>query len=172
VAKWRVKRPGREAHHLPAPSVEVKKYMDLQLHSPVRLHVVMFNYALCHEDMWGSGGIAPPFLTSELDGGELSASSPGERAPRYRLDRSRDSSAGIATGYGLDGRGSIHGRDKIFLFSIAFRAALGPTKLPIQWVPGANSQGVKRQERESDYSPPSSAKVKNDGAMSLLPHTS
>jgi hypothetical protein len=35
---------------------------------------------------WGSGGIAPPFLTSALDGGEWSASRPccfipGERAP-------------------------------------------------------------------------------------------
>jgi hypothetical protein len=39
-----------------------------------------------HEDVWGSGGIAPPFLTSALDGGQLSASrlgcfSPGEIAP-------------------------------------------------------------------------------------------
>jgi hypothetical protein len=26
--------------------------------------------SLCHEDIWGSGGIAPPFLTSALDWGE------------------------------------------------------------------------------------------------------
>jgi hypothetical protein len=37
-------------------------------------------------NIWGSGGIAPPFLTSALDGGEWSASShclfiPEERAP-------------------------------------------------------------------------------------------
>jgi hypothetical protein len=25
--------------------------------------------ALCHEDIWGSGGIAPTFLTSTRDGG-------------------------------------------------------------------------------------------------------
>jgi hypothetical protein len=36
--------------------------------------------------MWGHGDIAPPFLTSALDGGELSASrlchfTPGEGAP-------------------------------------------------------------------------------------------
>jgi hypothetical protein len=37
----------------------------------------LINYALCHEDIWGSGDIAPLFLTSELDGGEWSASSPG-----------------------------------------------------------------------------------------------
>jgi hypothetical protein len=31
--------------------------------------------------MWGSGGIAPPFLTSALDGGEWSASRPGHFTP-------------------------------------------------------------------------------------------
>jgi hypothetical protein len=25
---------------------------------------------VCHEDIWGNGDIAPPFLTSALDGGE------------------------------------------------------------------------------------------------------
>jgi hypothetical protein len=39
-----------------------------------------------HDDIWGSGGITPPFLTSALEGGEWSASRPcqftlGERAP-------------------------------------------------------------------------------------------
>jgi hypothetical protein len=42
--------------------------------------------------VWGSGGIAPPFLTSAVDGGEWSASRPGRfiargRSPRYPLDR-------------------------------------------------------------------------------------
>jgi hypothetical protein len=32
--------------------------------------------------------------------------------------------------------------------------------LPIQWVPGALSLGVKRPGRGADHSPPSSAKVK------------
>jgi hypothetical protein len=31
----------------------------------------------CYEDVWGSGGIAPTFLISALDGGEWSASHPG-----------------------------------------------------------------------------------------------
>jgi hypothetical protein len=31
---------------------------------------------------WGSGGIAPPFLNSVLDGGEGSASRPGRLTPR------------------------------------------------------------------------------------------
>ena len=46
----------------------------------------------------------------------------------------RDSSVGIATRYGLDGQGidSRWGRN----FSQPSRPALGPTQLPIQWVPG------------------------------------
>jgi hypothetical protein len=45
-----------------------------------------------------------------------------------RIDRS----VGIAMGYGLEGRDSIPGRDKIFLFSITSRPALGPIQPPIQ----------------------------------------
>jgi hypothetical protein len=41
----------------------------------------------------------------------------------------------------------------------ASRTALGPTQPPIQWVPGALSLEVKRQGREADHSPPSSAEV-------------
>jgi hypothetical protein len=37
-----------------------------------------------------------------------------------------NSSVGIATGYVLDGRGSIPGRGKIFLLSTSYRLALGP----------------------------------------------
>jgi hypothetical protein len=52
----------------------------------------IISQALCLEDIWGSGTVAPPFLTSALDGGEWSASrpcrfTPGERAPWYPLDR-------------------------------------------------------------------------------------
>jgi hypothetical protein len=48
----------------------------------------------------------------------------------------------------------------IFLFDNVFRPALGPTQPPIQWVPRGLSLGVKRPGREADYSPPSSAEVK------------
>jgi hypothetical protein len=36
---------------------------------------------LCHEDIWGSGGIAAPFLTSAVDGGKLSALLSGRFTP-------------------------------------------------------------------------------------------
>ena len=46
----------------------------------------------------------------------------------------RDTSVGIATRYGLDGPGieSPWGRD----FPHLSRPTLGPTQLPVQWVPG------------------------------------
>jgi hypothetical protein len=47
-----------------------------------------------------------------------------------------------------------------FIFCLPSRPALWPTQPPIQWVPGALSLGVKRQGREADHSPPSSAEVK------------
>jgi hypothetical protein len=52
----------------------------------VNLSLRLVTRALCHDDIWGSGGIAPPFLTSTLDGGEWSASRP-EKSPQYSLDR-------------------------------------------------------------------------------------
>jgi hypothetical protein len=58
----------------------------------VKFSLCLINYALCHEDIWRSGGISPPFLTSALDGGEWSASRPGRftpwgKSPLYPLDR-------------------------------------------------------------------------------------
>jgi hypothetical protein len=37
---------------------------------------------------------------------------------------------------------------------------------------GGDSAEVKRSKREADYGPPSSAEVKNDGAIFPLPHLS
>jgi hypothetical protein len=39
-----------------------------------KLSLYVISYTLLHEDVWGSAGIAPPFLTSELDGSEWSSS--------------------------------------------------------------------------------------------------
>jgi hypothetical protein len=71
--------------------------------------------------------------------------------------KSRDSSVGIALGYGwtigvlgFDSRRGLG----IVLFTTASRMALEPTQPPIQWVPGALSVGVKRPGREADHIPP------------------
>jgi hypothetical protein len=77
---------------------------------------------------------------------------------------SRDSSVGIALGYGLDDRGyrvQFPTGMGAFLFTTASRTVLGPTQPPIQWVPWALSLGVKGPGREADHSPPFSAEVKN-----------
>jgi hypothetical protein len=79
------------------------------------------------------------------------------------------SNAWIATGYGLDGPGSIpSGGQEIFLFTVVSVPSLGPTQPPIQWVPGALTLGVKRHGLETDHSPSSSVDVKNGEAMPSL----
>jgi hypothetical protein len=80
--------------------------------------------------------------------------------------------SGIALGYGLDGRGfeSRCGLG-VFLFITTSRRALGEegTQPLIQWVPGTLSLGVKRPDREAEYSPPSSAEVKNAWSYTSIP---
>jgi hypothetical protein len=74
------------------------------------------------------------------------------------------SSVCAALGYGLEDRGSrvrFPAGAGNFFFTNESRTALGPTQPPIKWVPGALSLGLKRQGREADHSPPSSAEVKN-----------
>jgi hypothetical protein len=72
----------------------------------------------------------------------------------------------------LDGWSLFAGRHTIFIFSIAFRPLVGSTQPHFQWVPGAVSPAVKRQNCEADHSPPSTEEVKNGGATPPLPHTS
>jgi hypothetical protein len=62
--------------------------------------------------------------------------------------------------------------EKYFLFCTGSRPALGLTQPPIQLVPGALSLGAKRPGRESDHSSGSSAEIKYDGSVFLLPNTS
>jgi hypothetical protein len=57
----------------------------------------------------------------------------------------------------------------IFLFITVSRTALGPTQLPIQWVPGALSLGVKRLGLETNHSSPCSAEVKNAWSYTSTP---
>jgi hypothetical protein len=90
----------------------------------------------------------------------------------YHNNNSRDSSVGIALGYGLDYRGCrvrFPAGLGISLFTTASRTALGPTQPPIQWVPGALSLGVTRMGREADHLPPSSAEVKNAWSYTYTP---
>jgi hypothetical protein len=49
---------------------------------------------------------------------------------------------------------------------------MGPTILPIRWVPGVLSPEIRQHGRESGHLPQSSAGVKDGEAIHLLPHTS
>jgi hypothetical protein len=64
---------------------------------------------------------------------------------------------------GFDSRREL----RIFLFTTAFRMAVGPTHPPIQWISEALSLGVKLLGREADHSPPSSAEVKESVELHL-----
>jgi hypothetical protein len=69
---------------------------------------------------------------------------------------------------GLVAHPLIPNRRDIFLYFTAFRLAL---VTPIQWVPGTLFMGRKWLGHEADLSP-STANVKNGGAMPLFPQTS
>jgi hypothetical protein len=110
-------------------------------------------------------------LTSALDGGEWSASRPGrfisrERAPGIHLIRGwvyigshrkcAGMSVSIVTGYGLDNRGSVAGKQGNVFFATTFRSALVPTQTPIQYV-FEFFPGVKMPELEADHLSPFNA---------------
>jgi hypothetical protein len=69
--------------------------------------------------------------------------------------------------------GSIpsRGKDRISLFTTAFRQALGPTPPSIQWVPGSLSlRGwIGRGVYEADHSYPYSVEVKNAWSYNPTP---
>jgi hypothetical protein len=67
------------------------------------------------------------------------------------------------------GRSLSPGRDKLFLLSTSSRPVLGLNQLPIQWVPGALSPGVKRPGRESDHSPSIAAEAENTWIYTSIP---
>jgi len=58
---------------------------------------------------------------------------------------------------------------EIFLFVPASGQSLGSIQLPIQWVPGALSSGVKRPGLEAHNSPPSSVDVKKVWSYTSIP---
>jgi hypothetical protein len=59
--------------------------------------------------------------------------------------------------------------ESYFLYSTTSRPTPEPTQPPIQWVLGAVSPRLKWPGRVTDNLPPSSAKVKNVGAIPPLP---
>jgi hypothetical protein len=85
----------------------------------------------------------------------------------WDLFRNRDGVVGIATGYGLDDRVRVPVGPRIF--STSSRPALGSTQPPIQCVPGAVSQGAKREGSEADNSSPASAEVKKMWIYTFTP---
>jgi hypothetical protein len=65
--------------------------------------------------------------------------------------------------YGLDDRSSFPDRGQmIFLLAPASRPALGPPSLLYNGYWGSFPRGKARPGRDADYSPPSSADVKNE----------
>jgi hypothetical protein len=79
------------------------------------------------------------------------------------VTQSRDSSVGIALGYGLDDRGSrVRFLAVAGNVSLHYRVQNGSGAHPASYPMGTRGSfpGVKRPGRESDHSPPSSAEVK------------
>jgi hypothetical protein len=82
---------------------------------------------------------------------------------RYSLDKSRDTSVGIALGYGLDDQGSrVRFPAGARNFSLNHRVQNGSGVHPASYPVGTrgSSPEVKRPGREADHSPPSNAEVK------------
>jgi hypothetical protein len=89
------------------------------------------------------------------------------------LLRSRDSSVNTATGYRLGGRGSIPGRGKRFFSNPQRLDRLwGPPSILCNGYLGLFYPGANWQGRKADHSPPSTAEIKNGGAIPQFPFMS
>jgi hypothetical protein len=87
-------------------------------------------------------------------------------------NKSRDSSVGIALGYGMDDLDSkVRFPARAGNFSLHHRVQNGSEAQPASYPMGTrgSSLGVKRPGREADHSPPSNAEVKASGAIPPLP---
>jgi hypothetical protein len=58
---------------------------------------------------------------------------------------------------------------RFFLVTAGYTPALGPTQLPIHWVPGILSPGIKCPGRKVDHSPPSGSEFKNAWSYTSTP---
>lgn len=65
-----------------------------------------------------------------------------------------NSSVSKVTGYTLEDRRSVTGRDRDFPFAMTLRPAVEPIQPLIQWEMKGNFLDVKRSEREYHHSPP------------------
>jgi hypothetical protein len=74
---------------------------------------------------------------------------------------SQDSSVVICRGWTTGVQFPARAMMGFFLFATMSRLALGSTQPPIQCVRGASTLWLKRPERGTDNSPPSSDEVKN-----------
>jgi hypothetical protein len=86
---------------------------------------------------------------------------------------SRDSSTSIATGWTAQGGGirfPVGARNLSLLRNVQTGSGVYAASYPMGT--GAPSPGVKLQGCETDHSPPTSAEVKNVGAIPSFPHTS
>jgi hypothetical protein len=130
---------------------------------------VPFHRLLCFHHLKSGTGTTGQAMADVGSG--LSLTSPQETDITCLL-RSQGSAVATATGYGLDdievgfrGPGTV----KSFHFSTLSRPALGPMQPPSQWVPGALSPGLKRQEGEADHSPPTMPRSRKCGSIPTLP---
>jgi hypothetical protein len=87
------------------------------------------------------------------------------------LDKCRDSSVGIAPGYGVDSSGSVPGRNKFLLLSVSSRPSPGFAQPPVQFIRKMISPEIKRPGREA-YHSLFSAEIKNEEAVLPLPRMS
>jgi hypothetical protein len=90
----------------------------------------------------------------------------------FFLFRYRDSSVGIALGYGLDDRGSrVRFPTRAGNFSLHHCVQNGSGAHPVSYPMGTGGSflGVKRPGREADHSPSSSAEVKNAWSYTSTP---
>jgi hypothetical protein len=83
---------------------------------------------------------------------------------------SRDSSVSIVIVYGPDCRGSIPRQGQDYFVHSVRTGSGAPPSLFSNWYRWHFSVGLKRPEHSADLSPPSSAEVKNRGAIPPLPH--
>jgi hypothetical protein len=82
---------------------------------------------------------------------------------------SRDGVVSRSIDYGLYDRGVGVRVCQEFSLLHVVQTGSGSTQPPIQWVPGALSQGVKWQRREVDHSPQTSAEVKTMWIYTFIP---